>query len=364
MSSNSPDTPDQGQVDEVGPDVFAPEDSDSSEDHTEVDLLLGDDQVAGGGSLEPREFEPSIQPYDFRRPARLSKERKRSLEAIYGLVAKALEGWLRGRVKDPLAVELHGVEELTFGEFSMTLPSPCTSFVIEQTGSPGRQGIVDFGQELAFFLVDRLLGGSGQTVLYERSLTPTERLLVRIVAERVTAQLTDAWKDYVELNLRVTGFESIPDMLKIANREDRVLVCTLTISTTDMSSPLSLCLPAEALETFFLATANKRVPVALGNAEERMSERRSAEGTLRSARIPVQARFKEIAMTLRDLAALKPGSVMKTGLSTDTELFLLVAGQKRFVGAPGKLGGNLAALVGQEIEPEPVDAIQPGRGGI
>jgi flagellar motor switch protein FliM len=223
---------------------------------------------------------------------------------------------------------------------------------------------VDFGQELAFFLVDRLLGGTGQVALFERPLTPTERLLVRLVAERVTAQLREGWKDYVEMDLTVIGFESIPEMLQVANREDRVLVCTLTVSTGDMSSPLAICLPAAALEKFFLATANRRVPVAQGNPEERREERRSVEGTLRSARIPIQARFKEVTMKLGDLARLRPGSVMRTGLSTDAELFLLVAGQKRFVGAPGKLGGNLAALVGHEIEPDPEDVISPGRGGF
>jgi flagellar motor switch protein FliM len=260
-------------------------------------------------------------------------------------------------------VELQDVDEVSFGEFTQTLPSPCTSFIIEDRGA-GNVGVVDFGQELAFFLVDRLLGGSGQTALFERPLTPTERLLVRLVAEKATAQLSEGWQDYVEMNLAVTGFESIPEMLQVANREDRVLVCTLTVTTGDMSSPLAICLPAAALEKFFLATANRRVPVAQGDPEERQEEKRSVEGTLRSARIPIQARFREITMSLRDLACLKPGSVMKTGLSTDTELFLHVAGQKRFVGAPGKLGGNLAALVAHEIEPDPDDVIQPGRGGF
>lgn len=340
----------------------APDASPLSDD-SDVDALLGGE----GSTEEPDgilvEAPDSVKTYDFRRPARLSKERKRSLEAIYGLVAKALEGWLRGRIQDPLSVELQTVEDLTFYEFIQRLPSPCTSFIIEEGRPGGHQGIVEFGQELAFFLVDRLLGGSGRMALYERSLTPTERMLVRIFAERVTGQLTEAWKDFVDLNLSVSGFESIPEMLQVANREDRVLVCTLTVSTGDMSSPLALCLPAEALEKFFLATADRRIPVTQTESKERLEERKSVEETLRSARITVQARFKEISMTIRDLSAMRPGTVLRTGLSTDAELFLHIAGQKRFVGAPGKLGGNLAALVGQEIEPEPDDVIQPGRGG-
>jgi flagellar motor switch protein FliM len=352
MSSNNPNAPElppQGE-DEIQASAAA-----------EESAVVSDDPQKTAAS--PSES-PQVKVYDFRRPARLSKDRKRSLEAIYGVLAKALEGWLRGRVRDPISLELQMVEELTYGEFITSLPSPCASFIIDERLGAGHQGIVDFGQELAFFLVDRLLGGTGQPALFERSLTPTERLLVRIAAERVTWQLGDAWKDYVQMDLNISGFESIPEMLLIANREDPVLVATVMVSTGDMNSPLTLCLPIASLEKFFISTGGRKVPVAQGESEERIVERQNVEGTLRTARIPIQARFRDVPISLGALAALKPGSVLQTGLSTDTELCILVAGQKRFVGAPGKLGGKLAALVGASVETEPDDIIQPGRGGI
>ncbi len=328
----------------------------------EIDLLLSNERETSREEA-PRTGTPGVRVYDFRRPARISKDRKRSLEAIYEHLAKALEGWLRGRVTDPLTMELQSVEELTFGEFRAGLPSPCASFIVDVNGDAGPQGIIDFGQEFAFFLVDRLLGGTGQPALFERSLTPTERLLARIVAERVTSQLSDAWKDHVEIGLKVAGFESTPEMLQIANREDPVLVATLSVSAGDMSSPLTLCLPVSVLETFFTSPGARKVPVAQGSSEERKTERENVEGTLRSARIPVRARFKEVPFTLRELASLQIGSVLKTGISTDADLVLMVAGQQRFVASPGKLGGNLAALVRESLDPEPDDLIQPGRGG-
>jgi flagellar motor switch protein FliM len=324
MSSNNPNTPDlphQGEEMIQAPAPIA-------------DPTTGSEERQGSNPSPVGK--PEVKVYDFRRPARLSKDRKRSLEAIYGVMAKALEGWLRGRVRDPLSLALQSVDELTYGEFITSLPSPCASFIIDERLGAVHQGIVDFGQELAFFLVDRLLGGTGQPALFERSLTPTERLLVRIAAERVTWQLGDVWKDYVNMDLSISGFESIPEMLLIANREDPVLVGTIMVSTGDMNSPLTLCLPIAALEKFFISTGSRKTPVAKGESEERIVERKNVEGTLRTARIPVQARFKAVPISLRALAALKPGSVLQTGLSTDSELCILVAGQKRFVGAPGK----------------------------
>jgi len=302
-----------------------------------------------------------LRVYDFRKPARLSKERKRSLEAIYGLLAKALEGWLRGRVRDPISLELRNVEEITYGEFLTALPTPCSSFIVDDVKASGQQGIIDFGKDLAFFLVDRLLGGTGQPAIFDRSLTPTERLLVRIAAERVTVQLKDVWKDYVDMDLTISGFESIPEMLLIANREDPVLVSTLEVSTGNMRSPITLCLPISSLERFFISTAARKTPPAQGTPDQRLEERKHMEGTLRTARVPVQARFREINVRLGDLASLKEGSVLNTGLSPNAGLFILVSGQRRFLGTPGKLGGKLAALIEAPVNPEPEEINQAGR---
>jgi flagellar motor switch protein FliM len=326
----------------------------------EIDLLF-----TGGGDDAPAaptvKRGPEVQVYDFRRPARISKDRKRSLEAIYGLLAKSVEGWLTGRVRDPLTLELQSVEELTFGEFMLALPSPCASFIFDVKGSVGQQGVIDFGHEFAYFIVDRLLGGSGQPSVPERSLTPTERLLVRLVADRVSQQLSEVWQDYVKMELEISGFETIPEMLQVANREDPVLVANLNVSMGDMNSPLLLCLPFSVLEKFFTSTGNRKVQTAQGNSEERTEERKQLESSIRNARIPIQARFKETMLTLRELSGLKEGSILKTDLSTDAELFVYVAGQRRFSGVPGRVGKNLAARLELALEVEPDDLIQPGR---
>src|SRR5690606_15567515 len=110
------------------------------------------------------------------------------------------------------------VQQFSFGEFVMSLPTPCASFVFDIADSGGQQGVIDFGPEFSFFLVDRLLGGSGPTVVLDRALTPLERMMVRIAAERVASLISEIWRDHVRLELEVTRFESIPDMLQIANR--------------------------------------------------------------------------------------------------------------------------------------------------
>lgn len=325
----------------------------------EIDLLFS----GGGAAPEPaasRDPGHDVQVYDFRRPARISKDRKRSLMAMYGLLAKSVEGWMTGRVRDAIELELQSVEQLSFGEFMLALPSPCASYVVD-VPETGHQGVIDFGHEFAYFLVDRLLGGAGRHVVPARPLTPLERMVVRIAADRIALQLSEVWKDHVRLDLDVTGFESIPEMLQIANREDPVLVANIGVSIGDVSSLLLLCLPFASLEKFFTGGSNRRQQQAQGSSEERRQDRETLEGSLYGSRVTLGARLPEFRATMRELAELRPGSVLHTGLDPRAPLEVFVAGQRRFTASAGRVGQNMAVRIGDAVDPEPTQIIEPGR---
>ena len=326
----------------------------------EIDLLFSGGRPEVPVAAGKRDLVEDVQVYDFRRPARISKDRKRSLLAMYRLLAKSIESWLTGRVRDQVEVELQSVEQLTFGEFMLALPSPCASYIMN-VGDTDHQGVIDFGHEFNFFLVDRLLGGAGTNIVPERALTPIERQIVRVVADRVAFQLSEVWKDYVRMELEITGFESIPEMLQIANREDPVLVANIGVTMGDLSSLLLLCLPFSTLEKFFTGTSKRRSMTAEGTAEERAFDRSQIEDTLRTAQLTVGARLPAFEMPLSTLLSLQPGSVMGTGLPQDAGLEVFVAGQRRFVGTPGRVGKKLAVRVMDAVSSEPEDLILPGR---
>ena len=76
-----------------------------------------------------------VQVYDWRRPHRVSKERLRTLEAMYERLVKGLEAWLVSRVRGQVEVRLQGVEQFSFGEFTLSLPMPCSAFIFDIAGT-------------------------------------------------------------------------------------------------------------------------------------------------------------------------------------------------------------------------------------
>lgn len=318
---------------------------------SEIDLLLG-----AGGSARPAAAasrrSADVQVYDFRRPHRVSKERLRTLEAMYERLVKSLEGWLLGRSRGQIEMRLLSVEQFSFGEFMLSLPTPCASFIFDVHDSGGQQAVIDFGLPFAYFMVDRLFGGGGDARVPERALTPIERMALRVVAERVSQELTDIWRDHVTLQLVQNGFESIPEILRAANREDPVLVGNIEVTAGEQSSLLLLCLPFAVLEKFFVSGGQRRVDAVLGSEREREQTRELTATSVRATRIEVAARLADFALPMRELARLRVGSVLSTGIPIDSELEVRISGQARFRGAPGRVGRRLAVRIVEPLSAE------------
>ena len=289
------------------------------------------------------------QLYDFRRPNRLSKEKLRTLEAMYERMGKSVEAWLRGRLRGQAEFQLLSVEQYSFGEFVLSLPTPCASYTFDIGRSGGLQGIVDVGQDISFILVDRLFGGSGAPAIPNRSMTPIERMVVRLLAERVVHAVAEIWREYVELELSLSGFESIPEILRAANREDPVVVGNFQMSAADRQSLIVVCLPCAVVEKFFTSSETRRV-VTPGSSADQAKTRGVAESTLRATRVPVAVRMPAFPMTLNELATLRAGSVIPTGIARTAELDVFVAGSRRFRGTAGRLGGHLGVQVTTAVE--------------
>lgn len=323
---------------------------------SEIDRLLGS---AGGGSLDmavsgrrPPTPQAEVQRYDFRRPHRISKERLRTIEAMYERMVKNMESYLMSRVRGQVEVRLQSVEQFSFGEFTLSLPTPCCSYIMDINGKNGLQGVIDFGTDFAFFLVDRLFGGGSAPTVMNRPLTELEQDAVRIIADRTATIVRDVWAEAMPIELAVTGFEAAPEILQVCAREDPVLVANIEISATNISSLIMICLPFASLEEYFTTADTRRVSSTARSKEELRTQRHQAENSVRNTNVSVAARLPEFRLSMKDLSELAPGSVINTGLSANSLLNITVAGQPRLVATAGRSGSKLAARIADGRIPE------------
>ena len=312
------------------------------------DTLSGNDLerlLAGHSSITPKSSAAlDLSVYDWRRPHRISRDQLRTVEAMYDRMVKNFENWLTTRVRGELSVKLQSVEQFSFGEFTLSLPTPCSSFIFD-IAATGQRGVVDFGPEFSYYIVDRLFGGEGKANVYYRTLTPIERMAIRAVADKILSLLQQEWKDYVPMELSVDGFESSPEILQVVNREDPVLVANIEFTAGESTSFILVCLPFAVLDKFCNASELKR-PAATALVEsEREAARHQSESALRFTKVPLFARLPEFQLTMREIARLEVGMVLPTGISKDARVIVRAGTQERFIGHPGRVAGNLAVRV-------------------
>ncbi len=303
-------------------DVFSQKDIDS--------LLKGASPVAAP--------EPAVEviPYNFLRPPRIAKDRQALLNGIYQRIGVSLQSLFSSRLRTAVDVTLASVEQATFAEFIFSLATPCAAYIYDLGDKIGGQGVLDLGTEFSYFLVDRLFGGPGEAHELKRPLTVLERTVVRGMSDKVMAIVQDAWADHLAFDPAYAGFESSPDALQVANREDNVLVSNIEVRTGPFSGLITMCVPLLALEGFLQEKPTRHFHSVKSSQAERDAARNTIEEALRASKLEVRARFPLFYLRAREVSRLEVGQVIHTGHPSDVPVELHVRGQRRFLGALGQ----------------------------
>lgn len=299
---------------------------------TDIDSILS----GTGGPATADEVIEAV-PYNFLRPHRISKDRRSILTNIYTRFAVSMQALLSSRLRLPTDVTIGSVEQATFGEFIMSLGNPCAAFVFDLGGGAEFQGVLDLSIDLSYQLIDRMFGGPGGARDVNRPLTQLERLVLKGVADRTLAFLGEGWSEHLPMAPAQVGFESMPDALQVASREDNVLVANIDVRAGDFSGLLTVCLPLIALEAFLQEKRATGARMAKITEADRQANREQLERSLRVASLPVTARFPQFSMLARDVGGLQVGQVIHTGYSLDVPLEVHVNGRRRFLGLPGRV---------------------------
>lgn len=295
--------------------------------------------------IQPQPSRGDVVAYDFRRPSRISPDRQRNLEATHEQLAQQLQRWVSGRLRAPFEVRLETIGQASYGAFVDNLPDPGATFLFDIQGSPGDMMALHLDTAMAFVLIERLVGGNKVTEAPERALTPLERVITRIVVDRVAREVREVWKDHVELNFDFARFESAKELVEMAGRDDDIMVTTLLVEFEEVKGHILIALPLTVLEEFLSLTRRRPVHSQKRSPAEEAVEKGRVEGLVRRASVVVTARLPETRMTLAALAELKPGDFLTTEASVQEAVEVHVSGALKYRGVQGKLGPHIGVQV-------------------
>jgi len=294
------------------------------------------------GRISRRSRGAGPEPYDFRRPTKLSREHVRTLQIAYETFAKQYTTLLTSTLRVVSQVTLVSIEQLTYAEYVVSLDSPTVMAMVELDPMPGLT-IFEFSLSTAMACVDHMLGGPGGNQP-QRPLTEIEAPLIHGLLGRVFGELKYAFESIVELEPRLTAIEYNPQFAQAASGSDAMIVASFELHVGAEECVATICMPFGSI---FPKLQGDAVGATLTEAQrqEREAAQRNIVAGLEGAPIDVSVRFNPVKMHPTDLVALRPGDVVLLAHPVTEPLTVISTGRTFAHAVPGSSGKRLACLV-------------------
>jgi len=302
----------------------------------EIDALLdvvedeGDDVLETGeeGLLPQRQ----VTLYDFKRPNRVSKEQLRAFRGVHDKMARSLASQISAIMRSIVEIQLHSVDQMTYGEFLMSLPNP-TSFNVFSVKPLEGSGVIEINPSIAFPMLDRLLGGKGEPFDASREFSDIELSLFETILRVMMSTLKEAWGPVMDIYPTVESKESSPNVVQIVAQNEIVVMVVMEIIIGHSSGMMNICYPVIALEPVLPKLASR--DLMLNETSSKKSRNTELQVLLGGAKVDIEANLGNADLTMADILEIQVGDVLRLSSAADDIVTVSVDGKERFRGEIG-----------------------------
>jgi flagellar motor switch protein FliM len=303
----------------------------------EIDALLDVVDDEGDEALEEtaeESFYPQrqITLYDFKRPNRVSKEQLRAFRGIHDKMARSLSSQISAIMRSIVEIQLHSVDQMTYGEFLMSLPNP-TSFNVFSMKPLEGNGVLEINPSIAFPMLDRLLGGKGEPFESSREFSDIELSLFETILRVMMSTLKEAWGPVTDVFPAVESKESSPNVVQIVAQNEIVVMVVMEIIIGHSSGMMNICYPVIALEPVLPKLASR--DLMLNETSSKKSRNRELRVLLGGAHVNIEATLSHTEMSVGELLDLNEGDIVRLNTPANDIVTLRVDGKVRFRGEIG-----------------------------
>ncbi len=272
----------------------------------EIDALL---EVVDDND-EDKELQDSqkVMVYDFKRPNRVSKEQLRSIKSIHDKLARNLSSYISTVLRTIIEINLQSVDQMTYGEFLMSIPSP-TSFNIFSMKPLEGDAVLELNPSIVFPMIDRLLGGDGKAYDVDRELSDIELNLLDTILRMITVKLKEAWENVMDFTPVISAKESSPNVVQIVAQNEIVIIIVLEVNIGDVSGMINIAYPVIFLESILSKMSSRDIIISESNSKK--SKNKELKELVKRADILTEAILGKTTLSLKEILDLKEGSIIR-----------------------------------------------------
>lgn len=308
----------------------------------EIDALLS---AMSDGKVDAEELKTTkrVRVYDFKRPNKFSKDQIHSLENIYENYCRSLTTYLSGQLHSLVECKVLSIDQITYDEFISSLSNPTVLSVFSLNPLEGTV-LMEVSLSLVFCIIDRLLGGQGQSSVTNRELTEIERAMIEHRLSQIIELIEEVWSEVDKLKPQFIMMETNPQFTQIVAPNEMVALVTLEVRIGEEVGMINICMPYLVLEpilgklsTFLLFSSQAKAASP--------EQRRAIQKKIEMAKVDLIALLGHAEIYVRDLLDLAKGDVIPLNQSVNDWLPIYVGEYMKFKSIPGLHGEHLAVQI-------------------
>ncbi len=301
---------------------------------SEIDNLLA---ALSTGELDMDQMQESkekqVKNYDFKRPAKFSKEHLRTLEIIFEHYGRLLSTNLPVYLRKNIQVNVASSEAATFSEFTNSLSNPVILGIVNFQPLGGSI-IIELANNLGFAMIDRMLGGAGVPLDKSRDFTEIELTIIEKIMVVCMQLMREPWKNVVDINPVMERIETNSQFAQVIAPSDMIAIVTLNVKIGDVEGFMNICLPYFTLEDIMDKLNTKYwFSTMQENNDENYEE--YIEAMIKRVDVPVKAVLGRSSLSVNDFINLQVGDIIRLDSRIDEELKIYVGNIKKFTALPG-----------------------------
>lgn len=312
---------------------------------SEIDALLS--ALSAGemsaDEMKKEEDKKKVKVYDFKRALRFSKDQIRSLTRIHENFARLLTTFFSAQLRTYVQISVASVDQIPFEEFVRSIPNMTLINVFEVPPLDGNI-LMEINPNIAYSMLDRLMGGSGASYSNVDNLTEIEQKIMTNLFERAFENLREAWENIVEIDPMLVELEVNPQFLQMISPNETVIVITMNSIIGDTSGMINICIPHVVLEPI---VHNLSVQYWMqSNAKEPTeAQKKALETKVKQSDLELIVELGTSSITIEEFLTMDIGDVIQLDKKINEPLLLKIGDIPKFTVQPGKLKKKMAVQI-------------------
>ena len=316
----------------------------------EIDELL---KALSTGEIDAHQMQETKQEkkaktHDFRRASKFAKDHIKTLNIIYDNYARLVTNFLTGYMRTLVQVDVVSVEALPYSDFNNSLSNPVIMAIIDFAPLTGSI-IFEIEPNVAFSLVDRILGGKGSSVERVREFTEIELAIIERIIIQTLNLMREPWENVLSIRPRLDKIETNPQFAQIVAQNETVALITLGVRVGDVDGMINICIPHMVVEPIVSKLSTK---LWFSNVEKEATPemKQSIEYRVKNTTVPVKAILGKTTISVSDFLELQNGDVLPLDTEVSADMEICVGDILKFYATPGVRKNKVACKITRVIK--------------